>query len=538
MNTARTGGLLILITLGAGQFLITQDSAVMAVSVAAVATDLDISATDIQTAISLFALVMAAFMITGARLGAKFGSRRMFMLGCLLFAAGAAIAAAATNLVLLIVGWSIIKGIGAALMLPSMVALIAANFPPERRTFAFGVVAASAALAGGFGPFLGGAVATYASWRYMYFGEAALALLLILLLTRVPETVRTGAARLDWGGVGLSAIGLSLIVLGVIRTGEWGLLLPHPGAPSWLGLSPSIWLLLAGILFVWLFFRWEARVERHGSEPLLNPKLLASRPLRAGLGLFFAQYLIQAGFFFVVPVYLAVVLGKTPLETGLGLLPLSLSLFLAAVLIPQLLPNGSPRAIVRAGFFGLIIAGLILLVTLDVDSNSFATIVPMIIVGLAIGAIASQLGAVTTTSVPAESAAEVGGLQNTMLNLGSSLGTAISGALVTATLSTVFLSGIVGDPVLDENAKSAVAERLVQGVPFVSDAEVDDARVTLNLDDEAAESVQRSYDDARITALKAPLAALVAAALLSLFLVHRLPTTAPGREPVLTNSSA
>ena len=197
---------------------------------------------------------------------------------------------------------------------------------------------------------------------------------------------------------------------------------------------------------VWMFFRWEARVDARGEEPLVRPAMLRNRQLTGGLTMFFFQYLVQAGFFFVVPLYLSVCLGLSALATGARLLPLSITLLAAAIGIPRLFPRISPRLVVRGGLLALLAGTVVLLGALDKDAGPEIVFVPMLLIGLGIGALASQLGAVTVSAVPDDESPEVGGVQNTMTNLGASLGTALAGSLLIATLTSSFLTNIAHSP--------------------------------------------------------------------------------------------
>ena len=203
-------------------------------------------------------------------------------------------------------------------------------------------------------------------------------MLVILLLTRkIADAPSETRPRLDVVGTILSAAGLAMIVFGVLRTSEWGWIQPKPDGPSWAGLSPTVWLLLGGLFVIWLFTRWEVRRVARGEEPLVRPGFLRNKQLSGGLVMFFFQFLAQAGLFFVVPLYLSVCLGLSALETGVRLLPLSLTLLIAALGIPRLFPNVSPRLVVRSGLLALFAGAVVLLAGLDVDSGPEVVFVPM-----------------------------------------------------------------------------------------------------------------------------------------------------------------
>ena len=518
---------LVLFTLAAGQFLMTLDSAVMNVSIATVAKDVGTTVTGIQGAITAYTLVMAALMITGAKIGAIIGRKRAFAIGCVIYGIGSLTTALAPSLPVLLLGWSLLEGIGAALILPAIVALVAGNFPTERRPAAYGLVAAAGAIAVAVGPLIGGFCTTYFSWRWVFAGEVVLVLVILLLTRRIADAPSETRPKLDLVGTVLSAAGLGMLVFGVLRSSEWGWFQPKPGEPSWAGLSPTIWLIIGGLFVIWLFSRWEAfRVDR-GREPLVQPGFLRNRQLSGGLLMFFFQYLVQAGMFFVVPLYLSVCLGLSALETGARLLPLSVTLLVAALGIPRFLPNISPRLVVRCGVFALLVGTVVLLAGLDVDSGPEVVLVPMLLLGLGIGALASQLGSVTVSAVPDDQSPEVGGVQNTMTNLGASLGTALAGSVMIAAVAASFLANIQQNPAVPTEAKSQAQVELAGGVQFVSDADLEAALAQAGVGTEGTQVALEAYQDARIDGLRNALAILAGLAIVALFFTTRIPSKQP-----------
>ena len=236
-----TGASLVLFTLASGQFLMTLDSSVMNVSIATVAKDVGTTVTGIQGAITAYTLVMAALMITGAKIGALIGRKRAFALGCVIYGCGSFITSVATSLPVLILGWSFLEGVGAALILPAIVALVAGNFPAARRPAAYGLVAAAGAIAVAVGPLIGGFCTTYFSWRWVFAGEVVLVLVILVLTRKIADAPSEARPHLDLVGAALSALGLGLIVFGVLRSSVWGWIQPKADGPSWAGLSPSRW---------------------------------------------------------------------------------------------------------------------------------------------------------------------------------------------------------------------------------------------------------------------------------------------------------
>jgi Na+/melibiose symporter-like transporter len=260
---------------------------------------------------------------------------------------------------------------------------------------------------------------------------------------------------------------------------------------------------------------------------LVRPGFLRNKQLSGGLVMFFFQYLVQAGLFFVVPLYLSVCLGLSALATGARLLPLSVTLLAAAIGIPRLLPNVSPRLVVRSGLLALLAGTLVLLGALDAEAGPEIVFVPMLLIGLGIGALASQLGSVTVSAVPDDESPEVGGVQNTMTNLGASMGTALAGSIMIAAVASSFLANIQQSSAIPNRVKSQAQVELAGGVPFVSDADLEAALDEANVSRRASDAALDAYRDARIDGLISALAILAAAAIGALFFAQRIPVTQP-----------
>jgi MFS family permease len=532
-----SGGQVVLLTLAAAQFLMTLDTSVMNVAIATVAKDVGTTVTGIQFAITLYTLVMAAFMITGGKIGQIIGRKRAFMIGCVVYGCGSGVTALSKSLPVLILGWSVLEGLGAALILPSVVALVATNFARADRPRAYGLVASAGAVAVAVGPLVGGLFTTYASWRWVFAGEVIMVLGILFLTRRMADSPAVPGVRLDPVGTLLSAAGLGMIVYGVIRSGTWGFVQPKPDAPQWLGMSPVVWLLLGGGAVLALFALWESRRLQHHRSALLDPRMLKIPQFQGGLTSFFFQFMLQSGLFFVIPLFLSVALGLSAVATGVRLLPLSITLLVSAVGVPRLFPHASPRRIVRVGF-GLLFLGIVVLLA-ALDSGAGADIVtgPLLLVGLGIGTLASQLGAVTVSAVPDSQSGEVGGVQNTVTNLGASIGTALSGAILIAVLTTTFLGSVASNPAVPKELSSQAQVELSSGIPFVSDADLNAALQKADVPPTAADAVVAENAQSRINGLRAALAVLALVALIALALTGRLPTVQPGDEEVSSSAA-
>jgi MFS family permease len=534
-KTTRSAAGIVLVTLCAGQFLMALDTSVMNVSIAQVANDVHSDVTGIQTAITMYTLVMAAFMITGGKLGEIWGRKRAFSIGAIVYGCGSFVTAIAPNLLVLMLGWSLLEGLGAALMLPAIVALVATNFAKPERPRAYGLLAAAAAIAIAVGPIIGGLFTTYLTWRLVFAGEVV-GVAVILFLGRKMVDVAPEKGKLDLVGTVLSASGLALVVFGILRSGTWGLVQPKPGAPVWIGLSPVIWLILGGGVILFGFGLWEARLTRLGKSPLVNIASLRIPQLRAGLSAFFFQFLAQMGLFFVVPLYLSVALGLSAIETGVRILPLSIGLLLAAALTPKFFPNTSPRLISRIGFL-LLFAGIVVLMgALEVGAGPEIVLGPLFLAGLGMGALASQLGSVTVASVPESEAGQVGGLQNTVTNLGASVGTALAGAVLIASLTSTFLAGIASDPAVPKAISEQATVQLQSGAPFVSDAQLEAALHTAGVPADATKAIVDENTASRLTGLRSALAVLALIVLIGLPFTGGLPNRPPTVDDAATDA--
>jgi MFS family permease len=520
----------VLVTLASAQFLMTLDSSVMNVSIATVAEDVGTTVTGIQTAITLYTLVMAMCMVTGGKIGSIIGRKRAFAIGCVIYGLGSLTTALAPTLAVLIIGWSVLEGIGAALILPAVVALVAGNFPAEGRPRAYGLVMAAGAIAIAIGPLIGGLATTYASWRLVFAGEVVLVVVILLLARRMDDPPVEAREHLDVPGALLSAAGLGLVVLGILKSAEWGWVIPKEGAQSVFGLSLTLWFVLVGLLVLWILVAWETKLEARGDEPLIRPSMFSNRQLTGGLLMFFFQYLIQMGVFFVIPLFLSVALGLSAIATGVRIMPLSITLLLAAAGVPKFFPSASPRFVVQLGLGAMLAGTVSLFGGLEVGAGAEIVTVPLLLIGLGIGALASQLGSVAVSAVPDDDAPAVGGLQNTATNLGASVGTALAGSIMIAVLTTSFLQGLAAEPTVPATLQQHAAVELSAGIPFVSDAQIQQTMTEAGATSELTQSVIDVNEAARIDGLRAALAVLAVIALIALFFTRRIPTVQPGKE--------
>jgi len=527
---AKTASWGVIAMLAAAQFIMVLDTTVMNVSITQVAEDLNTTVVGLQTAITMYTLVMAAFMLLGGKLGDRWGAKRAFIVGLLVYGTGSLITALSPTLGVLLVGWSFIEGFGAILVIPAIAALTAGTYTGHQRALAYGILGGVSGASAALGPLIGGWVTTYYSWRLVFAAETLVVLALMLFLRLIPAmSGRKG--KLDLTGAFLSAAGLGAVVFGILRSSQWGWIAPSASAPfTPLGLSPVIWLISGGLVLLGFFARHEGAFIAAGKEPLLDTRLLKIPPMRAGLVTYLCQQFIIMGTFFVLPLYLQTVLGYDALETGIILLPLSLALLVFALGGARLAGRHSPKRISAAGLLCML-SGLILLIAFtgpDLRSAGFA--IALALVGAGNGLLVSQLGNVIMSSVPAERGSEAGGLQGTAMNLGASLGVALIGSILIASLVGGFQNAVLADPALAAVAPqlSAQAE---QSANFVSVEQVAAAAEAAGLSPEQVAAVTEQYANAQIMALKVAFAALAFFAMLALWYVQSLPNRADGAKP-------
>jgi EmrB/QacA subfamily drug resistance transporter len=524
--------------LAAAQFVMVLDSSVMNVSISQIVDDLDTSIQGVQLAITAYTLVMAALMLAGAKLGDILGRDKAFAIGLAIYGAGSLTTSLSPNLGVLLFGWSLVEGIGAAIVIPAIVSLIAATYEGKQRALAFGIIGGVAGAAIAAGPLIGGWVTTEFTWRYVFAAETVVVIAILIFrgrLGRVPPIARP--PRMDYVGVGLSSLGLGLAVFGILKSSEWGLIAPR-GALSIggeeitpFGFSIVPFLIAAGLGSLAAFAIWEERRERAGRDTLLDRSLLRIAPLRAGLLTLMMQQLVLLGIFFVLPVYLQVVLGLDAFETGKRLFPMSVTMLIAALLGPRLAAGWAPKRVAQAGLVALAAAAFLLLGTIDVELSETEFAVALAVFGVGAGLLLSQLGNVIMSSVGPAQTNEAGGLQGTAQNLGASLGTALIGAVMIAALTSGFVSRVQENPAIPPEVQERIAQGAEAGIPVVPVDEVEAAATDGGLPDEQAAAIAADYGEAELEGLKRAIGAVAIFALLGLWFTRRLPGKTEASKP-------
>jgi MFS family permease len=519
-----------LIVLGTAQFLMVLDSAVMNVSISQLVEDFDTTIVTIQAVITLYTLVMASFMIVGGKLGDRWGRRRSFAAGMVVYGVGSALTAVAPQVWVLMLGWSVIEGLGASLVLPALAALVGGTYTGRDRATAYAVIGGLAGAGIAVGPLLGGWMTTYLTWRLVFAGEVVLVVAILAGVRWIKDSPPVQSRRrLDVVGACLSVPGLALVVLGVLQSTTWGWLRPADSPITVFGFALTPFVIATGLVLLWLLRSWERRMESRGDEPLVRWELFGIPTLRSGLSALFAQNVILLGLFFAIPLYLQVVQGLSAFDTGLRLLPVSIVMLVTSMAGPTLARLASPRAVVRAGILVMFVATIWLVATVQPELADVSFGIAMGLLGLGMGLLASQLGNVVQSSVGTAERSEVGGLQYTAQNMGSSLGTAFVGSILIGTLTHAFLTMVNDDPAISDELKQQAGVQIEANLAFVPTDQARQAAVDAGVPADQVAELVSNYEDAQLVGLKVAFLATAAIALAAYPFTRNLPSERLGK---------
>ncbi|MSR68704.1 MFS transporter [Candidatus Saccharibacteria bacterium] len=525
-----------IILLALAQFIMVLDSTVMNVSISTVVKDLDTTVASMQATITFYTLTMAALMLTGGKLGDIWGRKKVFLIGLGIYGIGAFITAISPNIQTLMIGWSLVEGLGAVLVIPATAALVAARYEGRDRITAFAIIGAMAGAAAAAGPLIGGFVTTFLSWRYVFAFESVIVVIILFFWKHVPSSGKLAQAKLDIPSTVLSASGMSLLIFGILQSKVWGWVKPmtvpeifgYPIAPF--GISIVTFLIFAGILLLAYFLSYQKTLQNKGKDPLFDVTVLKIPQLRSGLAVQTSQSLVIGASFFVMPVYLEMVIGLDALQTGIRIIPLSISVITFSMLGSKLIDRFSPKRIVKFGQLALIVGVAIITYTIDPQLQSIPLFIGMFILGAGLGLLASQLGNINMNAVDKRHASEVGGIQGTALNLGSSLGTAIIGSILIMTLSTGFSAKISADPQVPESVKQAVSAQANKGIPILSTADVTQIANQEGFSQAQTAQLLSFYTDSQLAGLRQAMVFLLLLTIVSLLLSRNLPDNKPQKQ--------
>jgi MFS family permease len=498
-------------------FVFVIDTSLMNVSISAVVHDLDTTASGVQAAVALEALVSAAFILIGSKLGDLFGRKRAYVTGLVFYASGALAMVFAQGLAAIIVFWAFVGGLGAALYLPAMQSLIHGNFEGKLRAKVFAMIGAAGAIAAAVGPLLGGLLTTLLSWRVGFVLEAVIIAGVLAGTGRIRDVSYSGDRSVDVVGSILSVLGMSLLVLGVLAWQEGG--------------ESVAALLVAGTLFSLALVRWLIRRRREGKPTLFDPELFSEPLFKFGITQSVCQQVALGGLLIALPMYLQIDLGYNALQAGLSLAPLSLTMFFIALLAGRRAGKRRPSALIRAGFV-LLAAGVLLMVLIVPRADtSLYLVVPLMLCGAGLGLLVSQINNYTLAPISEERVGEAAGVNSSISSFGLSVGLALTGAILLAAMSILFSAKSDASAVLAPAEKDQVAEVLKHDAQVMSDAQLQEQ--IANQPPETQEEILRINDDARPQALQIALLVPLLLALLGFvlsFRMMRLPDPAPSKD--------
>jgi EmrB/QacA subfamily drug resistance transporter len=486
--------------LAMAMFVLVVDTSLMNVSISAVVEDIGTTVSGVQSAIALEALVSAAFILIGGKVGDLIGRKRAYVLGLLGYAVGALAMTVAQGLTAILIFWAVIGGLGASLLLPSMQSLIHGNFEGTAQKKVYALVGASAAIAAAVGPLIGGFITTFTSWRLAFLGEAVIIAVVLSGIGRVRDVAYTGPRGVDVVGSILSVVGMGGVVLGILVWQEGG---EAVGA-----------LMAAGVVALGSLVWWLLRRKRDGKPALLDPDLFRSVLFRYGVTGQMLQQIALGGTMIALPIFLQMVLEYNAMEAGLSIAPLSLSMFGVALLAGRRAGRRRPAAIIRAGF-ALVSLGLFaLLPVVPRATSGWWLVLPLIVVGSGLGLLVSQLNNYTLSPISEERVSEAAGVNSAAGSFGLSFGLAFAGAIMLATLSIAFTRMAEASDVLPPDEQQQVADALDEDAEVMSNTALDQQLEGQPQDIE--DEIIRINTDARPLALQVALGIPILAALLGL----------------------
>jgi EmrB/QacA subfamily drug resistance transporter len=512
-ETARSSQRLAIL-LAMAMFVLVVDTSLMNVSIAAVVRDLGTTVSGVQSAIALEALVSAAFILIGSKVGDLIGRKRAYVLGLLGYAIGALAMTLAQGLTAIIVFWAVVGGLGASLLLPAMQSLIHGNFEGAAQKKAYALVGAAAAVAAAVGPLLGGFITTYLSWRIAFLLEDLIIAIVLSGIRLVRDAPYTGSRRVDAVGAVLSILGMGGIVLGILVWQEGG---ESVGA-----------LLVTGAIALASLLWWLRRRKRQGKPTLLDPDLFRSKVFRFGISQQMLQQIALGGTMIALPIYLQMVLEYNAMQAGLSLAPLSLSMFGMAILAGKRAGKRRPSSIIRLGFALLAIGMLALIPIVPRADSGWYLLVPLAIAGSGLGLLVSQLNNYTLAPISEERVSEAAGVNSAAGSFGLSFGLSFAGAIMLATLSITFTNMAQSSAVLPPADQQRVAQALEHDAQVLSNTQLE--QQLAGQPERIQDEIIRINTDARPLALQVALLVPILASLVGLFnafRMMRLPDPAP-----------
>lgn len=527
-DTEAHGSWLPMVAIALGQVLMSFNVAALPVAMGGMVASFNVPPTTVATGIVMYSMLVAGFVMLGAKLNQRFGALVVFRAVVVLFGVAQVVMTFSPNAATMITAQGMSGAAGAALV-PSLVALIAENYRGSQQATALGALGSARAGAGVAAFLIGGVLGTFIGWRPVFGILIGLAGIVFLLSFTLKRDEGRPEVQIDIAGVVLAAVAIVLISFGFNNLNRWGLAVATPNAPFDLaGFSPAPVLIVTGIMVGFAFVRWTYRRQQAGKTPLLALEVIGSGQERAAVAAMFAVVALEAMLNFSVPLYIQIVQGRSPLATAIAMMPFNLTVFFSAMLIVKFYKRLTPRQIGRYGFALCTVALLWLAFVVRNDWSAGPVLVGLVLFGIGQGSLVTLLFNVLVTASPKELAGDVGSLRGTTNNLAAAVGTAVAGALMVGLLSSIVLTSIAGNPKLPPEILAQVD---LDSINFVSDERLQGVLAATSATAEQALEALRVNAEARLRALKIGLVIMAGIAMLAIIPASRLPNYIPGEIP-------
>lgn len=520
------GKWMLLITMSLVGFIMFLDTTMMNVAISSIVEDLNTSITTVQAAISLYALIMAAFMITGSKIGELYGLKKVFIIAMIMYAIGTTMAALAPTIGVLIIGWSVIEGLGVAMLLPITTILVTINYKGLDRAKALSIFAVVASVAAALGPIYGGFMTSFVSWRWAFASELIVVAIIFFMLKYVhaPKPSKTADKKLDIKGTALMASSLIIILLSIIGASTYGFFAPKEVFVIFgyeitpFGLSFVPFTLALGVALLGWFMKWETKLMKANKEPLVNTIVFENKMFNTSVIVGGMLAFIITGFLFIIPVFLQTAFGYSAIETGVALLPLTLAMMIFAIIFAPFGSRFSPRMISQLGLGIMIIGAIVLDRSLSMELVTHDLIPGLLIFGAGVGIITSQITNLAMSAVTTDLTTEASGVNNTLRQFGTALGTAILGTVLISGFFIMIERNITASETLSDTQKTAIITAVRQSTQEVESQ----THVPLELSAQEKSEVTQIIDESTLNAMTLTLYTIIFITIIALFFSRKL----------------
>jgi MFS family permease len=517
-----------MIAIALGQMIMSFNVASLPVALGGMVKSFGVPPTTIATGIVAYSMLVAGFVMLGAKLVQRYGAARVFRTAVILFCASQLLMTFSPTATLMITAQALC-GVAGAVIVPSLVALIAENYSGRQQATAVGALGSARAAAGVLAFIVGGVLGTFIGWRPAFGILIAVSAIVFFLSFRLGSFPGRPEVKIDIVGVLLAATAIILISFGFNNLNRWGLGLAGPNAPfDLLGLSPAPIFIVVGIVLGQAFLMWTHRRQAAGKTPLLALEVIDAPQERAAVYALFCVVALEAALNFSVPLYIQIVQGRSPIATAVAMMPFNLTVFFTAMLIVRFYDKFTPRQIGRYGFILCTVALLWLAFVVHNDWSEVPVLLGLVVFGIGQGSLVTLLFNVLVTASPKELAGDVGSLRGTTQNLAAAVGTAVAGALLVGLLSAAVLASIAANPKLPIELQSQID---LDSINFISNDRLQRAMESTTASPAQVAEAVRVNADARLRALKIGLLIMAGIAMLAIFPAQRLPNYIPGDVP-------